>query len=115
MEPDNMLSYDEDIIALLQTHNSSDLDAEANYCLEDITNGDDHSEGIFTQHMDIRTPLSTLKTLLEHRYSLDLSDYSFWLQDSQMVFNTFIYYNMKIINSLILKTFSFNSWKVTKT
>ena len=88
MEPDSMLSSDEDIMALLQTHNSSDLDSEPNYALEDIANGNDNpaAHGQLMQLMDIRTPLSTLKHSLEQRHGLDLSDYTFWLQDSQMVF-----------------------------
>jgi GA-binding protein transcription factor alpha len=37
------------------------------------------------QHMDIREPLSTLRTLLEQRLGVELVGYQFWLQDAQMV------------------------------
>lgn len=40
---------------------------------------------IIIEHMDIRHPLSTLRSLLQKRLSIDLSDYKFWLQDAQMV------------------------------
>lgn len=48
---------------------------------------DDQQEDddIIVQHMDIRQPLSTLRMLLEQRLAVDLSDYEFWLQDSQML------------------------------
>jgi GA-binding protein transcription factor alpha len=35
--------------------------------------------------MDIREPLSTLRTLLEQRLGFDLGEYQFWLQDAQSV------------------------------
>ncbi|KAG8231952.1 hypothetical protein J437_LFUL008872 [Ladona fulva] len=41
--------------------------------------------GLIMQHMDIREPLSTLRSLLEQRIGMDLSDYQFWLQDAQML------------------------------
>ncbi|XP_034233910.1 DNA-binding protein Ets97D-like [Thrips palmi] len=46
---------------------------------------EEHQEDddVIVQHMDIREPLSTLKELLEQRLAVDLSDYEFWLQDSQ--------------------------------
>lgn len=37
------------------------------------------------QHMDIREPLSTLRTLLEQRLGVELTGYQFWLQDAQVV------------------------------
>lgn len=43
------------------------------------------SDDVIVQHMDIREPLSTLKELLEQRLAVDLTDYEFWLQDSQVV------------------------------
>lgn len=42
-------------------------------------------DDVIVQHMDIREPLSTLKSLLERRLAVDLSDYEFWLQDHQML------------------------------
>ncbi|XP_046384249.1 DNA-binding protein Ets97D-like [Ischnura elegans] len=41
--------------------------------------------GVIMQHMDIREPLSTLRSLLEQRIGMDLSEYQFWLQDAQML------------------------------
>lgn len=35
------------------------------------------------QYMDIRKPLSTLRSLLEQRLGIPLTDYEFWLQDAQ--------------------------------
>lgn len=40
---------------------------------------------IIVEHMDIRQPLLTLRSLLQKRLSVNLSDYKFWLQDAQMV------------------------------
>merc|ERR1719357_322466 len=42
-----------------------------------------HEGGILCQLMDIREPLLNLRQVLEQRLSIDLSDYDFWLQDSQ--------------------------------
>jgi GA-binding protein transcription factor alpha len=84
MEPEGILSQDEDIMAQLQQE-SSDLEVEPSFALEGAINGDDYNEGILMQHMDIREPLSTLRNLLEQRLGVELSDYSFWLQDTQMV------------------------------
>jgi GA-binding protein transcription factor alpha len=46
---------------------------------------EDETAGVLMQHMDIREPLSTLRTLLEQRLGVELTDYQFWLQDAQMV------------------------------
>jgi GA-binding protein transcription factor alpha len=46
---------------------------------------DDDAAGVLMQHMDIREPLSTLRTLLEQQLGVELTDYQFWLQDAQMV------------------------------
>lgn len=50
------------------------------------------SDDVIIQHMDIREPLSRLRELLEERLAVDLSDYEFWLQDSQVVTITKIYF-----------------------
>lgn len=84
MEPGAMLSQEDDIMAQLQ-QDSSDLEVEPSFTLENVTNGDDSNEGILMQHMDIREPLSTLRNLLEQRLGVELTDYSFWLQDAQML------------------------------
>nr|CAD7398586.1 unnamed protein product [Timema poppensis] len=47
-----------------------------------FSNGDDD---IMMQHMDIQEPLSKLKSLLEQRLCVKLTDYEFWLQDSQIL------------------------------
>ncbi|XP_046979822.1 DNA-binding protein Ets97D-like isoform X1 [Schistocerca americana] len=40
-------------------------------------------DDILVQHMDIREPLSKLRSLLEQRLNTSLTEYSFWLQDAQ--------------------------------
>ncbi|XP_012280883.1 DNA-binding protein Ets97D [Orussus abietinus] len=84
MEPEAMLSQEDDIMAQLQQE-SSDLEVEPSFALEGATNGDDYNDGVLMQHMDIREPLSTLRNLLEQRLGVELMDYSFWLQDAQML------------------------------
>ncbi|XP_043259173.1 DNA-binding protein Ets97D [Colletes latitarsis] len=84
MEPEAMLSQEDDIMAQLQQE-SSDLEVEPSFALEGTTNGEDCNEGVLMQHMDIREPLSTLRNLLEQRLGVELTDYSFWLQDAQML------------------------------
>lgn len=85
MEPETIFSSsDDDIMAQLQ-HDGSDLE-EPNFALEEGTNGDYCNEGnVLMQHMDIREPLSNLRVLLEERLSIDLKNYSFWLQNAQVV------------------------------
>ncbi|XP_022128006.2 DNA-binding protein Ets97D [Pieris rapae] len=51
---------------------------------EDALPGTDTFEEI-VQIMDIRTKLSQLRTMLEQRLNLNLSDYTFWLQDAKML------------------------------
>lgn len=46
------------------------------------------SFGILVEFMDITEPLSKLRDLLEQRTGMNLSDYQFYLQDTQEV----IYY-----------------------
>lgn len=84
MEPEAILSQEDDIMAQLQQE-SSDLEVEPSFSIDGVTNGDDVNEGVLMQHMDIREPLSTLRNLLEQRLGVELTDYSFWLQDAQMV------------------------------
>ncbi|KAL2747162.1 DNA-binding protein Ets97D-like [Vespula maculifrons] len=84
MEPEAILSQDDDIMAQFQQDNS-DLEVEPSFSLEGSNNSDDCNDGILMQHMDIREPLSTLRNLLEQRLGVELTDYSFWLQDAQML------------------------------
>ncbi|KOC61619.1 DNA-binding protein Ets97D [Habropoda laboriosa] len=84
MEPEAILSQEDDIMAQLQQE-SSDLEVEPSFALEGSANGEDCNEGVLMQHMDIREPLSTLRNLLEQRLGVELTDYSFWLQDAQML------------------------------
>ena len=84
MEPEAILSHEDDIMAQLQQE-SSDLEVEPNFSLGVTINGDEGNEGILMQHMDIREPLSRLRILLEERLGVELTDYCFWLQDTQMV------------------------------
>ncbi|XP_014612023.1 PREDICTED: DNA-binding protein Ets97D-like [Polistes canadensis] len=83
MEPEAILSQDDDLMAQFQQDNS-DLEVEPSFSLESSINSDDY-DGILMQHMDIREPLSKLRNLLEQRLGGDLTDYSFWLQDAQML------------------------------
>lgn len=53
--------------------------------MEQSIEGDDEAAGVLMQHMDIREPLSTLRTLLEQRLGVELAGYQFWLQDAQML------------------------------
>lgn len=85
MEPETMFSSaDDDIMAQLQ-QDSSDLEVEPSFTLESTANGEYSNDGILMQHMDIREPLSMLKSLLEERLTIDLKNYSFWLQNAQML------------------------------
>ena len=87
LEQDGVSSHHEDdLIAQIQQE-SSDLEVEPSFILGDSENGDHNSDEIFMQHMDIREPLSTLRTLLEQRLCINLSNFSFWLQDSQILEN----------------------------
>ncbi|XP_075232325.1 DNA-binding protein Ets97D-like [Lycorma delicatula] len=49
-----------------------------------IETSEDEAE-VLMQYMDIQDPLTKLRSLLEQRLSMDLSDYSFCLQDSQIL------------------------------
>ncbi|XP_032673846.1 DNA-binding protein Ets97D [Odontomachus brunneus] len=85
LEPDAMLTQDDDIMTQLQ-QDSSDLEVEPSFSLEGTTNDDEeYIVAILMQHMEIREPLSTLRSLLESKLQIDLSEYSFWLQDAQML------------------------------
>ncbi|GAB1866982.1 Dna-binding protein ets97d [Camponotus japonicus] len=85
MEPETIFSPSEDDIMAQLQQDSSDLEVEPSFTLEGAVNGDYCNEGILMQHMDIREPLSTLRSLLEERLSIDLKNYSFWLQNSTML------------------------------
>lgn len=54
---------------------------------EDTMLSTDSSEEVIVQLMDIRTRLSKLRSMLERRLGVDLSDYTFWLQDAKMLEN----------------------------
>ncbi|XP_044577913.1 DNA-binding protein Ets97D-like isoform X1 [Cotesia glomerata] len=84
MEPDTILSHDDDIMAQLH-QDSSDLEVEPSFALEQLNEEDTNPENLHMQHMDIRQPLSTLKMLLEQKLNFDLSDFQFWLQDAQVL------------------------------
>ncbi|XP_011881306.1 PREDICTED: DNA-binding protein Ets97D isoform X2 [Vollenhovia emeryi] len=85
MEPEPMFSPSEDDIMAQLQQDSSDLDVEPNFALEGSLNGDIFNDGVLMQHMDIREPLSKLRTLLEDKLTIDLKNYSFWLQNAQML------------------------------
>ncbi|XP_026322671.1 DNA-binding protein Ets97D-like isoform X2 [Hyposmocoma kahamanoa] len=52
---------------------------------EDTMQSNDSGEEVIVQLMDIRTRLSKLRTMLERRLGVDLSDYTFWLQDAKLL------------------------------
>lgn len=85
MEPETIFSPTEDDIMAQLQQDSSDLEVEPTFTLEGTVNGEYSNEGILMQHMDIREPLSTLRSLLEERLTIDLKNYSFWLQNAQML------------------------------
>lgn len=85
MEPEAMFSSAEDDIMAQLQQDSSDLEVEPSFALEGSLNGEYGNDGVLMQHMDIREPLSTLRSLLEDRLNVDLKNYSFWLQNTQMV------------------------------
>ncbi|XP_073989654.1 DNA-binding protein Ets97D isoform X2 [Rhodnius prolixus] len=53
--------------------------------LSDENVGNLNEDGVIMMHMDIREPLSSLKYLLQEKLGTDLNEYSFTLQDSQML------------------------------
>ncbi|XP_012214665.1 DNA-binding protein Ets97D [Linepithema humile] len=87
MEPETIFSPPEDDIMAQLQQDSSDLEVEPSFTLEGASNGEYCNEGILMQHMDIREPLSTLRSLLEERLTMDLKNYSFWLQNAQVLEN----------------------------
>lgn len=119
MEPETIFSPSEDDIMAQLQQDSSDLEVEPSFTLEGTVNGEYSNEGMLMQHMDIREPLSTLRSLLEERLTIDLKNYAFWLQNAQMVSN-------KVYHIIVLFYFFFspfdlgilricyNSWKAIK-
>ncbi|XP_012541022.2 DNA-binding protein Ets97D [Monomorium pharaonis] len=85
MEPDTMFATSEDDIMAQLQQDSSDLEVEPSFALDGSLNGEYGNEGVLIQHMDIREPLSTLRSLLEDRLTIDLKNYSFWLQNAQVL------------------------------
>lgn len=70
--------------ALLDDSVSFSFDVNDTEVMQDpIVAGEDGESGILCQLMDIREPLLNLRQVLEQRLTSDLSDYDFWLQDSQ--------------------------------
>ncbi|XP_055371616.1 DNA-binding protein Ets97D [Condylostylus longicornis] len=49
------------------------------------TEEDSEPDDIIVLHMDIREPLSSLRVILERKVGMELKNYSFWLQDAQML------------------------------
>jgi len=43
------------------------------------------ADDVIAQHMDITSPLTVLRSLLEERLGVGLQDYTFWLQDTQQL------------------------------
>jgi len=68
-DEDTVFNFGEDLPQPIQTDVDDDI-------------GED---GMHAKLMDIREPLITLRLDLEERLGVDLSEYSFWLQDSQLL------------------------------
>lgn len=52
---------------------------------QDDYSQDSQTVNVHMEHMDITEPLNTLRALLEQRLELDLSEYVFYLQDTQVL------------------------------
>lgn len=100
-QPGTVFTHDEDMRKLQQK--ISDLKVEPNFPIKRF-HEDTRELGIYSQHMDIREPLSTLKKLLQLKLNFDLHSFQFWLMDTQLVsflkylpfiyFISFKYYNL---------------------
>ncbi|XP_008558078.1 DNA-binding protein Ets97D [Microplitis demolitor] len=84
MEPETILTHEEDIMAQLHQE-SSDLEVEPSFVVGPGNDDNCSNDDIYMQHMDIREPLSTLRILLQQKLGIDLKDYQFWLQDAQVL------------------------------
>jgi len=69
---------DEDVFGSFSTDISQPLTTDD---LEEAVGED----GVIAQLMDIREPLHNLRMVLQQRFNADLTDYDFWLQDSQIL------------------------------
>lgn len=57
---------------------------------------DEDLEDVISIHMDLIKPLSHLKALVENIVGAKLSDYTFWLQDSQEVRFAHVKFSIKV-------------------
>jgi len=65
---------------------SFDVAADAEVMPEaEVVSSEEEETGIISQLMDIREPLLKLRLILEQKLDLDLSQYDFWLQDTQLL------------------------------
>jgi GA-binding protein transcription factor alpha len=55
---------------------------------EVVSGEEDDGTGVISQLMDIREPLIKLRVMLEKKLDLDLSQFDFWLQDTQLLEET---------------------------
>ena len=51
----------------------------------EVVSSEEEETGIISQLMDIREPLLKLRIILEQKLDVDLSQYDFWLQDTQLL------------------------------
>lgn len=77
MSEDTLESATPNIVALPVSDETCTVDNE--FGQED---DDSQTLHVIAQHMDITEPLLTLRTLLEQKLGLELSDYTFYLQDT---------------------------------
>ncbi|XP_074111418.1 DNA-binding protein Ets97D-like isoform X2 [Cotesia typhae] len=81
-QPGTVFSHDQNMRQLQQK--ISDLKVEPNSPIKRF-HQDTRELGIYSQLMDIREPLSTLKKLLQHKLNFDLKGFQFWLLDTQLL------------------------------
>ena len=51
----------------------------------EVVSSEEEETSIISQLMDIREPLLKLRIILEQKLDVDLSQYDFWLQDTQLL------------------------------
>ncbi|XP_066991119.1 DNA-binding protein Ets97D isoform X2 [Anabrus simplex] len=80
-----VLEQAEEVVTSMRGSTGSAEAVEEELEAEENLSSEVDESGVLVQHMDIREPLSTLRTLLEQRLGVELTGYEFWLQDAQML------------------------------
>lgn len=71
--------------ALFLGENTADVSTVKQMHPDENEDDDDEDDDVIILHIDIRQPIRLLRTMLEQRIGVDLSNYEFWLQDAQQV------------------------------